>query len=137
MENVIRRLNRIDDEALIESAILESKFGEFFKKNKQKNIRYLEDDLYEYNIRLKNIEDEDDALYLLRQINTRIAIIDDYMNSDKEMDETTRERWFNLLNKYQKVREDLSKKVVYKNKYAGIYISYPEIKPNNYFNHNI
>ena len=42
---------------------------------KQNGIRSIEQDVYEYTMRIKNIEDENDALLLMRQINNRISIL--------------------------------------------------------------
>lgn len=133
IDNIMRRLNRIDDDALLESAVdtLKTKYNATLKQIKYKGIRSLEDDLYEYNMRIRNVEDEDDALYLLRNINTRIAIIDDYIAAEK-LDEGERDRWLDLIEKFQKVRDQLAKKTVYRAKYTGIYVNYPEIKKNNY-----
>ena len=133
IENVMRRLNRIDDEALIESVIdnLKAKYNATIKQIKYKGIRAFEDDLYEYNMRVRNIEDEEDALYILRQINTRLAIIDDYVSTER-LEEREQKRWFDLMDKFQKLRDDLSKKAIYKNKTYGIFVQYPDIVPNRY-----
>lgn len=133
IDNVMRRLNRIDDEALIESAVegLKAKYNATIKQIKYKGIRAFEDDLYEYNMRIRNIEDEDDALYILRQINTRLAIIDDYVSTEN-LDEKEQKRWFDLMDKFRKLRDDLSKKTVYRNRSLGVLVQYPDIVPNRY-----
>lgn len=135
-ENVIRRLNRIDDDALMEGvSVLDSlkgKYNETLQRIKYKGIRSLEDDLYEYNVRIKNLDDDEDALYILRQINQRMAIIDDYIATERSISDEERQRWFDLNAKYQKLREQLTKTQIYKNRYVGIHVSYPDIKPNNY-----
>lgn len=126
MENVIRRINKIDDDALIESAILEFKsVNELVRGMKVSGMRGFEDDLYEYNMRIRNIDDEDTALLLLRQINLRISIIEDYIATEK-LSEKEIERWSSLRNKYAIVREELSKKKVYSKKFYGLWIEYPE-----------
>ena len=133
IENVTRRLNRIDDDALLEGVLadIRSKFSATYKQIKLKGIRAFEDDLYEYNMRIKNIEDEEDALYILRQLNTRIAIIDDYVSTEK-LEERDQKRWFDLLDKYRKLREDLSKQTIYRNKNYGLFVQYPDIISNRY-----
>lgn len=133
IENVIRRLNRIDDDALLESVLddLKNKYNATLREIKYKGVRALEDDLYEYNMRIRNTDDEEDALFLMRQINTRISIIDDYISTEK-LEEKDQKRWFETLSKFKKLRDELSKKATYKNKYMDIFVSYPEIKQNNY-----
>ena len=127
MDNVIRRLERIDDDALLESAIAEiqDKYYTAIRQLKYKGIRGLEDDLYEYNLRIKNLETEADALLILRQVNSKISIIDDYIATEN-LDDHEKKRWSNLINKYEMVREELSKKALYQNK-TRIYINYPTV----------
>lgn len=132
--NLIRRLERIDDEALLEAGALDAlrdKFAATLKQIKYKGLRSLEDDLYEYNMRVRNVEDEDEALYLLRQINTRLAIMDEYVSTEK-LSEAERQRWFNTMDKFSKLRDELSKKTVYRTRDFSINVAYPEIKQDNY-----
>jgi len=129
IENVIRRLERIDDDALLESTLKDivNKYDikGTVKRFKYKGIRGFEDDLYEYNLRMKNLETEGDALLLLHQINSRMAIIDDYIVSEN-LGEAEQKRFFNLIDKYQKLREELSKSTLYQNK-TRIYVNYPSV----------
>lgn len=129
MENVARRINRIDDDALLESVTDRVKAK--MRKMRYESMRSLEDDYYELNMRIRNVEDEDDALYLMRQINTRLGIIEDYLNSE-DLDEKEKKRWFDTIDKFRNLREKLSKSIVYKTKTYGIYVNYPDIKDCNY-----
>ena len=133
LDNVMMRINRIDDSALLaeEAAIdsVKNKYDNTIKRIKYKGIRSLEDDLYEYRMRMRNVEDENDALYLLRNINTRMAIIDDYVSTEK-LEEKEQKRWFDLYDAFSSIRDELSKKKVYKNKEFGIIVQYPDIVPN-------
>lgn len=129
MENVARRINRIDDDALLESVA--DKVKAKMRKMRYESMRSLEDDYYELNMRIRNVEDEDDALYLMRQINTRLGIIEDYLNSE-DLDEKEKKRWFDTIDKFRSLREKLSKSIVYKTKTYGIYVNYPDIKDCNY-----
>lgn len=130
LDNVARRLNRIDDSALLESAIdqVRNKYDRTIKSIKYKGIRSLEDDLYEYRMRVRNAEDENDALFILRAINTRLAIIDDYVSSEK-LSEDEQKRWFELYDNFSDLRDVLSKKHIYRDR-IGIIVSYPDIKEN-------
>ena len=129
MENVARRITRIDDDVLIES--VNDKVKAKLRKMRYDSMRSLEDDYYEISMRIRNVEDEDDALYLMRQINTRLGIIEDYLNTE-DLDEKEKKRWFDSINKFRDLRDKLSKSVVYKSKTYGIYVNYPEIKDCTY-----
>lgn len=129
MENVVRRINRIDDEALLES--VQDKVKSKLRKMRYDTMRSMEDDYYEINMRIRNVEDEDDALYLMRQINTRIGIIEDYMNSE-DMDEKEKKRWWDSMDKFKSLRKKLADTTTYKSKTYGIYINYPDIKDCTY-----
>lgn len=131
LENVAARLNRIDDDSLLESVIQEVKSGphaSMLSKFKYNGVRSLEDDLYEFNMRVRNVEDEYEALSILRQINTRLALIDDYVKTEN-LSDSEKKRWFDTMEKFQKIRETLSNKTVYRDSLAGaIIINYPEMR---------
>ena len=120
-----KSLDKMDYIVQNESAlILEGlKHTSLFSGIRRDGMKNLEDDLYEYNIRIKNVSEEDEALLLLRQINMRMSIIDDYMTNEN-LDEKEKDRWYRLYNKYSMLRESLSKKAVYNNKNYGLFIDY-------------
>lgn len=135
IDNVTRNLSTAVYEAaslpLIEANIF-SAIGKSFnnarKDMKHKGMRQLEDDLYEYSLRVKNVDEEDEALSILRAINTRLAIIDDYLTTEKDISDSNRKRWFELADKYSKLRNDLSIKTTYSEKYYGLFVKTPVIK---------
>ena len=129
MENIARRIRRIDDTELLES--VQDKVKARMRKMRYDSIRSLDDDYYEISMRIRNVEDEDDALYLMRQINTRLSIMEDYLQSE-DIDEKERKKWFDSIDRFKELREKLSKSVTYKSKTYGIYVNYPDIKPDNY-----
>lgn len=133
IENVIRRINRIDDSALNEAGVsnLSYKIKDRMKKMRINNLKSLEDDYYEINMRIRNVEDEDDALYLMRQLNTRISIISDFIESE-DLNSSERKRWQDSLDRFTRLRSDLSDTMVYKNKNYGIFVAYPDIQENRY-----
>ena len=90
---------------------------------KDSGLRALEQDVYEYTMRIKNIEDENDALLLMRQINNRIAILEDYLNNE-DIDDRVYDKWSKVLDKYLALRESLTKKTVYKQKMYGLFADY-------------
>lgn len=132
IDNAIGRLERIDDDALLETGFnIGGKFSETIRNMKVKGIRSLEEDLYEYSLRSKNTEFQDESLMLIRQINIRIAIIDDYIATE-QLEERDKKRWFDLLDKYIKLREEISRKSTYKDRYSRLYIEYPTIGGEKY-----
>lgn len=128
MNIVIRALNQIDDDVLLQESLdLFKHTNQIYKNFKYKGMRTLEDDLYELQIRVKNADVEDEALALLRQINMRLAIIDDYVTTEK-LSEQEIERWWALKSKYLLLREELSKKTTYSGKYYGLFVQTPTVK---------
>lgn len=128
MRNLKSFIERVKPNYMIEeSSNIIRKANDFYKKVKYKGIRSLEDDLYEYNLRVKNVDDHDDALILLRQINSKMAIIDDYIHTEN-LSDLEKERWHDVLNKYRIVREELSKKTTYDEKFYGLFVQMPNIK---------
>lgn len=133
IDNVIKRIRRIDDDVLIESAIdsVRTKVREKMRKARLNNLRTIDSAFYELNMQVRNVEDEDDALWLMRQINSNIAIIEEYRNST-DCDEYERDKWNQILDKFIELRDRLSKTTVYKNKQYGLFVNYPEIVENRY-----
>ena len=135
IDNVIRRIKRIDDDVVLESSGImnkvQLKLREKMRKARLNNLRTIDSSFYELNMQIRNVEDEDDALYLMRQINSNIAIIDEYRNS-KDCDSYEAERWNQVLDKFIELRDRLSKTTVYKNKTYGLFVNYPEIVENRY-----
>jgi hypothetical protein len=97
-----------------------------FKSLKQSGLRSLEDDLYEYKIRLKNCDTQEDAMYILRQINTRISILEDYI-ANTDLSEGEVARWRSVAMAYRELRDELGKKRISKNKQWGVFVDYDAI----------
>jgi hypothetical protein len=134
MEKVESSLKKIDDASLLEHSFVDSlkqRLDATRKAVLYKGIKGFEDDLYEHSIRVKHVYDEDDALLLLRTLNNKISILNDYVTNEKLSDKE-RERWYAILEKYYKVREELSKKNLYKYDYRSpvIQVNYPDIVEN-------
>ena len=133
MENFIRRINRIDDDILMEGSLsnIHNKIKNRMRKMRIDNMRALEDDYYEINMRIRNVEDEDDALYLMRQLNTRISLVTDFIESE-DLSSSERKRWQDCLDRFTRLRTDLSNTMVYKSKDYGIFVAYPDIQQDRY-----
>lgn len=90
---------------------------------KRNGLKSLEEDLYEYGMRLRNVDTQDDAILLMRQLNSRMSILEDYINYE-DIDEDERQRWMAVYRKYQEIRAELSKKTVYNRKMYGLFVDY-------------
>lgn len=92
---------------------------------KYNGMKSLEDDLFEYSMRVKNVDDENSAILLMRQINNRMGIICDYLESESDnISDIERKRWEKLYDKYDKVREEMVKKPIYSRKMYGLFVDY-------------
>ena len=134
MDNVIKRVHRIDDDSIINESNsngIRARIKEKLKKSRLNSLRTIDNTYYEISMQVKNVEDENDALYLMRQINNSIAIIDEYRNS-KDADKDEVEKWNNIMDRFVQLREKLTSTVVYKNKNFGLFVNYPDIVENRY-----
>lgn len=128
MSRLALSLNKIKPNHMIEESVnLFKKTNEIYKNVLQKDIKKLEDDLYEYNLRVKNVDEHEEALTLMRQINSRLNILEDHVGSGN-LNSNEKERWYDLINKYRILREELSKKTTYDDKYYGLFVQLPNIK---------
>lgn len=104
------------------------KSASVYRSFKYKGMRGLEDDLYEYSLRIENVETEEDALIILRGVNLRMSMIDDYViEQGKHLSDSEKERWFKLKNKYQVLRDKLGAKKIYKDKYYSLFVNTPVV----------
>lgn len=92
-------------------------------KIKRDGIKSIEEDLFEYQMRLQNVETQDEAILLMRQLNSRMSILEDYLR-DEDLDEADRQRWEKCYSGYVKVRDTLSKKTIYNKKMYGLFVDY-------------
>ncbi len=104
-------------------SLTESKKG-LIAQMKRNGLRSIEEDLYEYNMRLRNVDTQDDAILLMRQINSRMSILEEYLRNDTDIDEKDKQRWESCLNSYMQLRSDLTKKTVYNKKMYGLFVDY-------------
>lgn len=122
----INALNRIDTELYVNEAV-QQVFTEAKRKGgliaylRYSGLRDIESDLYEYQIRAKNAENEQDVMYALKQINARLAILDDFIREHPNDPEIN--RWIALRDQYLEIRDALGKKKLTKKQY-GIFIDY-------------
>lgn len=132
LDALAMRLKRIDDSSLIECAcITEGVLTKSMFNMKMKGITGFESDLYEYRMLITNIDEQDEAILVMRQLNARIAILEDMMQN-LNATEQQKKKIDALCNGFRELREQLSKKVTYKDRYIGITVNYPAIKGLDY-----
>ena len=74
----------------------------------------------------RNADTADEAMYALRQINARLAILEDYIRNN-ELDEIEKQRWTELYIKYRQIRDDLAKKKIYNKRNYGVFFDYNQL----------
>ena len=124
-ENLLRRIDRIDDYSLLHEGAFDAitdSIRNFFRQMKTNGVGKYEDDLYELQFEANNCETQEEAMLLLHRINSRVAVIADFINTECET-EREKKRWFRLLNEYNKLRGSLSKQKIYQNK-TRLYVNY-------------
>jgi len=111
IERTLVAIHRAIAEIVIEVANIEEALNEtsLFKKMKKKGLQAIQDDLFEFKIRLKNCEDIEEAMYILRQINSRISILEDYLDSN-ECSDAERARWIGVIEDFIRLRAEISAK---------------------------
>lgn len=146
IDKCISALNRIDTYIMDESSLDLVKFldkknisavneASLFKSLKKNGLRGIENDLYEYRMRAKNCTDPDEAHMIMRSINSRIGILDDYLMND-EVSEHDAKHWQDVSNEYRELRAELAKKKL-NLKQWGVFINYDaldRVYPDNKFN---
>ena len=123
MKRIITNMERIDD-----SALLESFFSDLFKKANSslyKTLTEYEGDYFDLKMQVNNVMDEDDALVILHSINTKISIIDNYIDNC-DLEPKALNRALKLRENLYKLREELSQRSLYRKNYRRIYVNYPE-----------
>ena len=121
---MVNDYNRYITESVMENERLEY-INEMFNKIKTSALKGIEDDAYVYAVRIKNIDNQIEAVDLLRDINGKINIVEDYLQLTKNLSENDIRRWNLLLEKLRGLRESLIKSDNYKPKYYGLYVQMP------------
>lgn len=127
-ERLERNLKKIDLAATNESAFegLKKLYSDRINRIKYKGVKGLKEDYYELALRAKNVDLVDEGLIIIRRINSNMAIIQDYLDTEG-LDDKTREEVFEILEMYDELRTKLMKKDLFKEKQL-FNIVYPDIK---------
>ena len=136
IDKTLDAINRID------SSIIESKnidLNHFFEKKhlnslneislfrslKKNGLRGIENELYEYTMRVKNCTDADDAYLVMRGINNRLGVLEDYIYSE-QLSDSDRRHWEEVAQAYRDLRVVLSKKKL-EGKQYGLFFDYNKL----------
>lgn len=101
-----------------------------FKALKADGLRKIEDDYYELVVQVKSIDTENDALYVLRSINSRLSILDDYIYNNT-LKESDKKHWLAVARQYRDLRTTLVNKKISKRKYSDIFMDYNDFESDN------
>ena len=100
--------------------------GSFFKNLKYAGISDVENDLYEYQLRINNVNNKEEAMEILRALNRKISLIEDYLNNEY-VAKNRFQRLSKVRDKYAHLRDELLAMEQY-DKQWGLYIKYPKIR---------
>ena len=136
IDKTLDAVNRIDN-SIIESKNID--LNHFFEKKhlsslneislfrslKKNGLRGIENELYEYTMRVKNCTDPDDAYLVMRGINNRLGVLEDYIYSE-QLSDTDRRHWEEVAQAYRDLRVVLSKKKL-EGKQYGLFFDYNKL----------
>lgn len=135
IDKCMNAMNYTEDmeNSLFEAAVQEG-FG-FIDRMRKSGLKGIRNELYELRIQSKSATDEEECLYVLRKINSRIGILDDYLSSHSEdLPERELTMWQDTFDEYLKLREEVSsKQMIRKTKMYGLYTDYNKL-PDEYLN---
>ena len=103
--------------------IQESKRKGLIYQMKRNGLKSIEEDLFEYKMRLRNVNTQDEAILLMRQLNSRMTILEDYL-TEEDITEEDRKRWEDCYKGYLELRNALSSKSIYDKKMYGLFVDY-------------
>lgn len=91
-------------------------------------VRDIEDKMYELEIRSKHLDNEYEAINLIKELNVYIDSLDIII--EKTKDKKKNEQLNKYLKKYLFLRDNIARMPSFKKKVYGIYIEYPEENDN-------
>lgn len=123
LDNVINALQRIDTDVITEGArILEEAKKGLAATMKINGLRGIQNDYYEFQIRAKATTTETDQLYLMRQINARMTLLQDAI-AEGDMTEAERKKWYAVYEDYDNLRRFVMNKKISTGK-MGLWYDY-------------
>lgn len=126
---IIFALNKIDTDSVVTESVKEimskaKSRGRWFANLRYNGLREIENDLYVFYLKAKNEESEYEILYCLKQINARLALLDDYIRENP--DDPELERWIGVKSQYIELRDVIAKKKLRAKPY-GMFVDYDQL----------
>ena len=137
IDKTINAIDRVGSSIVKESGTLNNFFDSkalyslnelgLFKSLKLNGLRSIEDDYYELAVQVKSIDTETDALYVLRAINSRLSILEDYIYNN-ELKETEKKHWLMVAKQFRDLRNVILSKKINKRKYMDIFMDFNDFE---------
>lgn len=111
VDRAIDALYKIDtDSLIIESTLNKVKRDDHsvYAQIESGSLESMEDDFYEFVVRLEQAELDEDIRYILKEANLRLAILDNYIKNDY-LTESDKEMWTDQYIKYSNLRDRAGK----------------------------
>ena len=122
--NILNNMNEPVTESVLDN--IKARFSKKFADFKAKGIRSIKNDVYELNLRMRCAETENDLLYIIRTLNSDIAILRDYLTEDISDEE--REEIYKVLQDMYDIREQAAKNKEIRSNYDSlIQVVYPSV----------
>lgn len=105
---------------------IKSRFSKKFSEFKLKGIRSIKNDIYEMNLRLRTSESPEDLMFIIRKVNTDVAILQDYLT--EEISDEERKSTLDALQELYEIRQKAAKEQEVRDRYSSvIQVVYPDI----------
>lgn len=105
---------------------IKARFSKKVNDFKIKGIKSIKQDIYELNLRLRTAESTEDLMYIIRQVNTDVSILQDYLSEDIEEDE--RKSVIDTLQELYTIRQKAAKEQTVRDRYdSAIQVYYPDM----------
>ena len=105
---------------------IRARFSKKFNDFKVKGVRGIKNDIYELNLRLRTAESAEDLMYIIRQVNTDVTILQDYMTEDLSDEE--RRSILDTLEELYDIRRKAAKEQIIRDRYdSAIQVFYPDM----------
>lgn len=122
--NILNNMNEPVHEGVLDN--VKARFSKKFADFKAKGVRSIKNDVYELNLRMRCAETENDLLYIIRTLNSDIAILRDYLTEDISDEE--REEIYKVLQDMYDIREQAAKNKEIRSNYDSlIQVVYPDL----------
>ena len=121
LEKTLKALNRASTEVVREQTDLlnEARKVSLFKQIKTNGLKAVENQLYEFKVRIKSCNDEDEAMWILRGISANLTILEDYVDNTPNLSESEKARWEECIDQYRQLRRELGAKKFQKYNFLG------------------